>query len=796
MEFSLDLNSSRAQRSRLRNSLANKPIQALLVVCAFGFISFGAALLLVGEAIGWAVMAPAIPFIMVRAWFKGSLEEIPASSHSTGSLVLLHELLDAELLAKLPRNTELSAFDIWNGLKEVEEHYFIHNRYGVDESFFDAFVSKEPGSARIIWQEVARLQQAKSFSDYSNIAVLVSLISSVPNADQLLRSGGVELNDVLTAIDWMHDIKAKRERAKSIKNFGGIGRDWAYGYTPILRNLGRNITESIEAHGFFSDTSMHHQIVDQMVQIMGSSNATVTLVGDEGAGKTTCVYAFAETILGDPNVPKKIRYNQVVQLDATTLLANAKRPGELEDLMLHILNEAHHAKNIILFFDEAQVFFGAQGGIDISNVLMPALESSSVRLIFAMNPQQWQRLSGSGITARLTPVTVQPADETNTLAVLRDQVGGFEYRHKVTFTYDALKEAYKLGSRYVTTQVMPGAALQVLQQAATTTQQKLVTKNEIQQSVEQTYGIKLQTASASETNNLLHLEDQLHSQVISQDRAISVIANALRRSRSGVGNPDRPIGTFLFLGPTGVGKTELSKALARSYFGNENALIRVDMNQFVNADDVSRLISPLSSSELGFLGEVRKNPFSVILFDEIEKAHPSVVNALLQMLDEGIMRDNENRNVSFRDAIIIATSNAGADDIRQLIEQGKNIAELESTFIDTLIAKGSFAPEFVNRFDEVVLFKPLDQTDLLQVIDLIIGGINNTLSSQQVSVNLTQEAKQWLVAKGYDSKLGARPMRRMAQRYVENIIAKRLLERSVQPGGTIQLDVPDFEAAN
>ncbi|MGI9027658.1 MAG: AAA family ATPase, partial [Candidatus Saccharimonadales bacterium] len=352
-----------------------------------------------------------------------------------------------------------------------------------------------------------------------------------------------------------------------------------------------------------------------------------------------------------------------------------------------------------------------------------------------------------------------------------------------------------LGSRYVTTQSMPGAALSVLETTSTNTQQKLVTRMEVQQAIEQAYGIKLQTADAGESSNLLTLEDDLRKQVISQNRAISVIANALRRSRSGVGNPDRPIGTFLFLGPTGVGKTELSKALARSYFGDESAMIRVDMNQYVTADDVNRLIAPMQGTELGFLGEVRKKPFSVILLDEIEKAHPAVVNTLLQMLDEGMMRDTDNRAVSFRDAIIIATSNAGADQIRTFIEEGKDIADLEATFVDTLISRGSFAPEFVNRFDEVVLFKPLSPDDLVQVIDLIVAGINKTLDAQKVRVVLTDAAKRWLVDKGYDSRLGARPMRRMAQRYVENIVAKRILERTVQSGGEIQLDAADFEVA-
>jgi ATP-dependent Clp protease ATP-binding subunit ClpC len=785
----INVQSKRAQRARLQAKLGKKFVKGALTSTTLALIALGCTLIFAGYSLGWVVLAFAVPLAMTRLWYAGDLQDITVQKNSQQ----LDAQLEASLLGRLPVRSDLSIHDVWKAIEGLEESYMLANRYGIDGSFFETFADKTPGSAQKLWQQVNKVHEAYPHAGFSTMLVLVTIVLTTPNNEQLLRGAGLEVDDVPTAIDWMYETKAKRALVKARHNFGGIGRDWAFGYTPLLRNVGLNISEGIQAHGFFSEMGAHQQVVGQMLQTMAISTGTVTLVGEVGAGKTTCVHAFAHELLKNNALPRKLRFSQVIQIDATTLIANAKRPGDLETLMTRVLNEAHHAKNIILYFDEAQLFFGAQNGIDISHVIMTALESSSVRLVFSMDPRHWQELSAKGVVARLTPINVAPLDEASTLDVLRDQVTIIEYRNKVVFTYDALKEAYKLGTRYVTNQAMPGAALQVLSQAATGSQQQLITREVIQQAIEQTYGIKLQVARAEETDNLLNLEQELHKQVISQDRAVSVVANALRRARSGVSNPNRPIGTFLFLGPTGVGKTELSKAIARSYFQNENALIRVDMNQYVNADDVNRLISPLSATELGFLGEVRKQPFSVILFDEIEKAHPSVVNALLQMLDEGMMRDNENRAVSFRDAVIVATSNAGADDIRKSIEAGQDISQLESTFVDTLIAHGSFAPEFLNRFDEVVLFKPLDQTDLIAVIDLILSDINKTLDAQKVSVYVSDAGKQWLVAKGYDSKLGARPMRRMAQRYIENIVAKRLLERSVQAGGVVQLDVADFE---
>lgn len=794
MNFTLNTSSTRARRAVYGQFLSKKWVAGLAILIGVLSLLAGILLIILGSSLGWLVLMP-VSWVMIGIfWYRGSLADIKIGQFETSDSILLDQALEPDTLAQLTTlKQDLSAYDIWKVLETSEEKYFLHNRYLLDSGFFENLVSREPGSAQAVWQNCQVLYQKYKSEGYTNALVFVALVGSVANADQVLRTAGLEFKDIETSIGWMSDKKAKRKLSKEKKKLGSIGRDWAYGYTPILRNLGHNISEGIERYGYFSDTSMHEPIVDQMVQVLGS-NGTITLVGEQGVGKTTCVHTLAERLLADKTLPKNIRYNQIIELDASILISNAKRPGELEDLMIHILNEAHRAKNITLFFDEAHVFFGNQtGNVDLSHVLQPVFESGSVRIILAMTPQNWQNLARSGVASRLKPITVPPADEKNTIAVLRDQVGVLEFRHKLVYTYQSLQEAYKLGSRYVTTQAMPGAAMSVLEQAAANSGgQKLITREVVQRTVEQAYGIKLQTANINESSSLLNLEQELKQQVISQDRAVSVIANALIRARSGVGNPDRPIGTFLFLGPTGVGKTELSKALARSYFDDENALIRVDMNQFVAADDVNRLITPNQGSELGFLGEVRKRPFSVILFDEIEKAHPSVINALLQMLDEGIMRDSDNQSVSFRDAIIIATSNAGADEIRSLIDQGHNIQDLESTFIDTLISRGSFAPEFINRFDEVVLFKPLSQDDLVRVIDIIIRGVNKTLDPQKVSVSLTDPAKRWLVEKGYDSKLGARPMRRMTQRHVENIVAKRILEGSIQPGSSVELDVSDF----
>ena len=283
--------------------------------------------------------------------------------------------------------------------------------------------------------------------------------------------------------------------------------------------------------------------------------------------------------------------------------------------------------------------------------------------------------------------------------------------------------------------------------------------------------------------------------MINQKRAVTVISDALRRARTGIRNQNRPIGTFLFLGPTGVGKTELAKAVAEVYCRGESKIVRVDMNEYVSNTDVERLIADGATNPNSLTAQIRKQPFSVVLLDESEKAHPSVIDTLLKMLDEGVLRDSSNREVSFRDAIIIATSNAGADRIREYIERGYDITQFEDKIVDELISSQHFRPEFLNRFDEIVVFRPLDKTELLQVLDLILGGVKKTLENQKITVNVDDDAKVYLVDKGYDPRLGARPMRRIVQKAVESTIAKKMLSGEATAGSEITVTLEQVQNA-
>ena len=335
---------------------------------------------------------------------------------------------------------------------------------------------------------------------------------------------------------------------------------------------------------------------------------------------------------------------------------------------------------------------------------------------------------------------------------------------------------------------MPGKAISVLEDAGRSAQGSLVVKADVQKAVEQTTGIKISTADTQEKDLLLNLESTLKERVIGQDTAVHELVAALKRSRAGVANANRPIGTFLFLGPTGVGKTEMSKTLASAYFGGESGMVRLDMNEYITQDSVHSLLLGSSQHGTSFLETVRRQPFSVILLDELEKAHPEIVNTFLQLLDEGSIKDSDNRVVSFKDAIIIATSNAGADLIRQKISSGVSVQDLENTLTDELIAQGVFKPEFLNRFDDVIIFSPLSPEDLHKVVKIMLNDINIQLQGQGVTVALTEDAIQWLSTQGYDERLGARPLRRMMQKTVETVVSDVLLRQKVPHGSTITVN--------
>lgn len=795
----LNLRSSRARKARLSVLLDKHWVRELCklagTLSVFGWIV--SCFIFHVPAGNLLLISAAIP-LMLLAWYQGELKDLPPI---TDSPISIDALLERKLLGRLKDPVTIE--QLTKAVMELPGGVFYQNRYAISADFLKRTFTKESQDLLAIWQEVLELYvRTPDQPAITAATVTAALVLKIPDHQFYLAQLELDDDDLITGLSWYNHTRAVFKRIFAKKSSGGLGRDFSFGWTPLLSRVGINITESIQGGMVHREIEGHEEILQQTMHLLAQpTGRNATLVGEVGVGKTTLVYALAQKLLlSARSVDPILRYRQIIELDAATLISRAKGRGELEGLLIRIFNEAIHAKNIIIFLDEAQLFLqDGVGSVDLSSILLPVLEGGALQIIVALSDQEWLRLSQTnpGLAQHMNRVVVSPLGQTDTMKVMEDQILILEGRNPVVYMHQSLREAYKLAERYIRDQAFPGKAIRLLEAAAAFPEERhFITAKSVQQAVEKSFDVKVQTASsADERDMLLNLEGLIHERMINQTRAVQVVSDALRRARAGVRNQNKPIGTFLFLGPTGVGKTELSKALAAVYFGGEDRLIRVDLNEYSESTDVARLLEVGAQNTNSLTAQIAKQPFSVVLLDEIEKAHPNVLNVLLQLLDEGMLRDSQNKPVSFRDAIVIATSNAGADKIRQHIAAGENLEQFEEQFLDELIDSNIFRPEFLNRFDETVLFRPLTIGELTQVVDLIVGSINKTLAAQKVSVRLTDAAKQLLAEKGYDPRLGARPLRRVTQRSIENIVAQKLLGGTVTPGTTIALDTPDIESS-
>jgi len=740
--------------------------------------------------LGWALIGVAAVPAMVIQWYKIELRDVPVDMKQTS----IDARLESELLALItqqptPRQLALALMQVNGGL-------FFEVRFGVGGSFLKEVSSDSTEQTAVIFEEALRIAESVDGKVSPGVLIL-AMIRQLPARETLLGHLQLDEADLLKGIKWYHHLGTLIEKNSSrSKQPGGIGRDWSFGWIPHLSRFGTNIsTGGTMARGEVRPETLH-----QLIAGLDKDGGTIALIGKDGVGKTELVYELASKLIRPASdIPKDLWYQQVFMLDASRLLAAASERGSLESLISNLLEEAFAAKNIIVCFDNAELFFQeGVGAIDLTSLLLPVVEAGRLRMIMAMDEQKFLQISKRtpALVGAMNRIIVQPTDESDTLKVLEDHLPIIEHKRKVTFMYQALKEAYRLSQRYVYDVAMPGQAIVLLDQAAEYAEDGgLVSARSVNTAIEQMTGVKTAAADdQSERDTLLNLESLIHQRMIGQDRAVSVVSDALRRARSGVRNQNRPVGTFLFLGPTGVGKTELAKSLAAVYFGGEKNIIRLDMNEFVSPDDVARLIADGADDPGSLTAQVMKQPFSVVLLDEIEKAHSSVLTTLLQLLDEGILRDVRGREISFRDTVVIATSNAGSDRIQEYIHRGYSLQQFEETFVNELIGSHIFHPEFLNRFDEMVVFGPLDKPQLLRVIDLILNDVNKNLAEQKITVTVAPDAKEYLVEAGYDPRLGARPMRRVVQRAVENTVAKLLLANEVSPGGTIEITREQVEA--
>ena len=643
------------------------------------------------------------------------------------------------------------------------------------------------------------------------------------------------------------------------------GRNEEATLTPTLDQYSRDLTAMARA-GRLDPVIGREKETERVIQILcrrGKNNPC--LIGEPGVGKTAIVEGIAQSLVNG-NVPDIVADKRLVSLDMSGLVAKSKYRGEFEDRIKKVINEVETAGNVLLFIDELHTIIGAggaEGALDASNILKPALARGDVQVIGATTIEEYRKYieKDAALERRFQPVQVEEPTEEESIEILKGLRKLYEKHHHVQIMDEGVEASVRLSARYVNDRFLPDKAIDLMDEAAAkarlgmmhgsddmmqlnreihqteldmehalqegdiekartwketreslqASREKLekknrrvsknkvpvVGENEIADVVAGWTKIPVSRLTESEASRLQKLEETLHKRVIGQEEAVSAVSKAVRRGRVGLKDPKRPIGSFLFLGPTGVGKTEVSKALAEAVFGNEESMIRVDMSEYMEKHSVSKMIgSPpgyVGHEDGGQLSEkVRRNPFSVILFDEIEKAHPDVFNILLQVLDDGHITDSQGRKVDFKNTIIIMTSNAGAQSIIEPKKLGFGAKEDEKQDHERMKAsvmeevKRIFKPEFLNRIDETIVFRALNKDDMKKIIGIMVRDLQKRCKEQlQIDLVVREAAKEYIVEKAYDRKYGARPLRRKLQDEVEDRLADALIRGEIHTGDRV-----------
>ena len=564
----------------------------------------------------------------------------------------------------------------------------------------------------------------------------------------------------------------------------------------ILKKYSTNLTEMAK-RGELDPVIGRDEEIRRMEQILSRRRKNnPVLIGEPGVGKTAVVEGLAQRI-AKGEVPDTLKGKEILALDIAAMVAGSKFRGEFEDRLKAVIKEIEaSAGRTIVFIDEIHTLVGAgaaEGAIDASNILKEPLSRGKFQLIGATTLDEYREHieKDSAFERRFQKVYVREPTIEETIEILKGLRETLQDHHKVEITDGAIEAAAKLSERYISDRFLPDKAIDLIDEAASRIRVEgsgeKVTEAEIASLVSQWTGIPVERMLEEERSRLAKMEDALHERIIDQEEGVRAIAEAVRHSRAGLSDPRRPVGTFLFLGPTGVGKTELAKALAGFLFGSDNALLRIDMSEYMERHAVARLIgSPpgyVGYEEGGQLTEaVRRRPYQVILFDEIEKAHPQVMNLLLQLLDEGRLTDGHGRTVDFRHTILILTSNVGSEEF-----QSEASEETIQRKIREQLRK-TFRPEFLNRIDEIIIFHPLSEEAIEKIVELKVAGLNERLAEQGITLSLTDEAKRILAKEGYDPHYGARPLARALKRLIENPLASKIVSGEIEEGDSVIVD--------
>lgn len=633
-------------------------------------------------------------------------------------------------------------------------------------------------------------------------------------ARELLFDLNVDEQKLAHVIEWMkiqEDLKFNLRRYASraaAKPKGAIDRAYTASATPTLNRFSTDLTR-LARDGRLPYVIGRDDQLAHAFRIVASGRRSVLFVGDAGVGLTTILHALAERMVSE-DVPEILQDKRLVMLSATALVAGAGAVGQVEERVETILAESINAGNIILAIEDVDQLVGVAStggrGLDVATIIGQQLSQHSLIAFATVKTAAFRQvIEQTGIINAFEKVDVPEMTADEAIVAIESRIGNLEFKHKVIFSYEAIAQSVGLSNRYLHEKTLPGKAIELMEEAAVAVKRDrganaLVTGEDIAKIVTEQTKITVTAMTGDEQQKLLHLEDELHRRVIGQDEAVKAVANALRRARAELRDGKRPIANLLFLGPTGVGKTELAKTVAASYFGSEEAMIRLDMSEYQDVSSINRLIGAppgyAGAQVGGYLTDaVRHNPFALVLLDELEKAHPDILNLFLQVMDDGRLTDSLGRTVDFTNVILIATSNAGTQHIQQRLQEKVQLATIKQELLSDVLLQW-YRPEFLNRFDAIVLFTPLNLEEVRLIVELMVANIAKQLATKGITLQASPEAIAELAQTGFDPLFGARPLRRAVQEHVDNALAQFLLQGKLnrrdvailEPGGTIRVE--------
>lgn len=683
-----------------------------------------------------------------------------------------------------------------HGMVKTIEHnkevVFLRNNLEVS---FD--LSQIPLDKVLLLQKASDLVKVVRGKYIHEIDIYCAALLMANETHHILSNALLKEKDILTLLAWVRKVYEIDMIKKFKMNLygGGVFDSLVYGWSAELQKYALNYTRYITSAHTPKALGREKEYDLLITALSKNSSSNVLLIGDVGVGKETLVNEFAnDSALS--LLPASLSKKTVFQLYVDKLLAGVATQGDLELRLSSLFEELLFAGNVVIYIPNIEVMFGGGGmNFDISGILSEYLVSNRIKIIGSTTPSAYQNhiFPKHSLHELFGVIELKEPDEETALYMLLEEVAVLETQNGVRISYEAARQAIALSSSYMNDgMVLPGRAVRLLDDVIANNKThglRIITAQNIVDLVEQKTKIVLDKPTETEKDALLHLEEGLHKRVVMQDEAINAIANAMRRARSGLSHGEKPIASFLFLGPTGVGKTETAKSLAHAYFGDEKSMIRLDMSEYQNHDAIDRILGGRNGYVENLAETIVSNPYTLILLDEFEKASPQILDLFLQILDEGRLTDITGRTVSFKNTIIIATSNAGSEFIREKVKEGVDDQTLKLSIKEEVMKTHEFRPELLNRFDDIIVFKPLTQEDAAQIAEIFLLKLSKKLSDQNISFEFDRAVSEYVAHASFSPEFGARNIARFIEQAIGNEVSKLILTNSVQAGGTVHVSV-------